>query len=141
MGTFSAQQALFLEGPQSLEVPVCHRMRRLDLHSLAPTRSRDPLLSPRIPITLAYDTNSNNIPHMKTIAISIDQKTLDAVDEVVARSSHLPNRSAVVRAAVRRFAEDELRRQTEERESAVLRKHRERLSRQVRALMKEQAQP
>jgi metal-responsive CopG/Arc/MetJ family transcriptional regulator len=78
---------------------------------------------------------------MKTIAISIDQKTLETVDELVAQSSHLRNRSAVVRAAVRAFVEDELRRQAEERERAILRKNRQKLSRQARALIEEQARP
>lgn len=78
---------------------------------------------------------------MKTIAISIDQKTLETVDELVTQSSHFRNRSAVVRAAVRAFAEDELRRQAEERERAVLRKNRQKLSRQARALIEEQARP
>jgi metal-responsive CopG/Arc/MetJ family transcriptional regulator len=88
---------------------------------------------------LANDPNRNRIDNMKTIAISIDQKTLETVDHLVARSSHLRNRSAVVRAALRAFAEDELRRQTEERERAVLRKNRKRLSRQARALIAVQA--
>ena len=76
---------------------------------------------------------------MKTIAITIDEETLRSVDELIARSEHLRNRSAVVRTAVREFAERERRRQAEERDRAVFHKHRGRLSRQARALIAEQA--
>ncbi|MCK6555035.1 ribbon-helix-helix domain-containing protein [Candidatus Binatia bacterium] len=76
---------------------------------------------------------------MKTIAISIDESTLETVDRLVAGSSLLRTRSAVVRVAVRAFAADELRRLAEEREREVVRKHRQRLSRQARALIAEQA--
>ncbi len=76
---------------------------------------------------------------MKTIAITIDEATLKSVDELIAHSEHLRNRSAVVRAAVQEFAGRELQRQTEEREREILRKHRRRLSRQARALIAEQA--
>ena len=76
---------------------------------------------------------------MKTIAISIDESTLRCVDELIAHSEHLRNRSAVVRTAVREFAERERRRQTEEREREIFRKHRRRLSRQARALITDQA--
>ena len=78
---------------------------------------------------------------MKTIAITIDEGTLRSVDELVARSEHLRSRSAVVRTALREFAERERRRQAEERDRAVFRKHRGRLSRQARALIAEQARP
>jgi metal-responsive CopG/Arc/MetJ family transcriptional regulator len=76
---------------------------------------------------------------MRAIAVSIDEKTLERVDALVASSHHLRNRSAVVRAAVRAFAEDELRRQSEEHERTVLHKNRQRLARQARALIGAQA--
>ena len=79
------------------------------------------------------------IRHMKTIAITIDEGTLKSVDELIAHSEHLRNRSAVVRTAVQEFAKRERQRQTEEREREILRKHRRRLSRQARALVAEQA--
>ena len=78
---------------------------------------------------------------MKTIAISMDEATLERVDDLVGTSGHLRNRSAVVRLAVREFAERELRRQEEEREREVLRRNRRRLERQSRALVREQARP
>jgi metal-responsive CopG/Arc/MetJ family transcriptional regulator len=76
---------------------------------------------------------------MKTIAITIDERTLKSVDELIAHSEHLRNRSAVVRTAVQEFAERERRRQAEEREREIFRKHRRRLSHQARALIAEQA--
>ena len=77
--------------------------------------------------------------HMKTIAITIDERTLKSVDELIAHSEHLRNRSAVVRTALQEFAERERRRQIEEREREILRKHRQRLARQARALIADQA--
>jgi Arc/MetJ-type ribon-helix-helix transcriptional regulator len=77
--------------------------------------------------------------HMKTIAIPIDEVTLDKVDRLVAQSERLRNRSSAIRLALREFAERELQRQTEEREGAILRKHRGRLARQARMLVREQA--
>lgn len=76
---------------------------------------------------------------MKTIAITIDEDTLGKVDELVAASDHMPNRSAAIRQAIREFAERELRRQGEERERVVLRKHRRRLASEARALVRVQA--
>lgn len=69
----------------------------------------------------------------------MDEGTLKNVDDLIAQSAHLRNRSAVVRTAVREFAERERQRQTEEREREIFRKHRRRLSRQARALIADQA--
>lgn len=77
--------------------------------------------------------------HMKTIAIAIDERTLKSVDELIAHSEHLRNRSAVVRMALQEFAERERRRQIEEREREIVRKHRQTLARQARALIADQA--
>jgi metal-responsive CopG/Arc/MetJ family transcriptional regulator len=77
--------------------------------------------------------------NMKTIAITIDEQTLQSVDELIGASRQLRNRSVVVRLALREFAERERRRLAEERERAVLRKQRGRLARQARALIAEQA--
>ena len=77
--------------------------------------------------------------HMKTIAVTIDEQTLKCVDALVATSSRLRNRSAVVRAALRQFAEQERRRQMEEQDRQILRPQRSRLARQARALIAEQA--
>lgn len=78
---------------------------------------------------------------MKTIAVTIDEDTLKLLDEVVAAGPRRRNRSALVRAAVREFAERERRRLREEHERAVLRKHRGRLARQARHLIAVQARP
>lgn len=79
------------------------------------------------------------IYNMKTIAITIDTETLTSIDELIAHSEHLRNRSAVVRTALHEFAERERRRQAEECEREIFRKHRRRLSRQARALIADQA--
>ena len=77
---------------------------------------------------------------MKTIAITIDERTLELLDELKDGSSRR-SRSALVRTALREFAERECRRQVEAKDSAVFRKHRRRLARQARALISEQARP
>lgn len=78
---------------------------------------------------------------MKTIAISIDTTTLEKVDRLVRTSSRLPNRSTAIRLAIREFAERELQRQSEAREREILHRHRQRLTRQARVLVREQARP
>ena len=78
---------------------------------------------------------------MKTIAITIDEATLKLLDELAAAAPRLRSRSALVRAALREFAERERRRETEAREHEVFRKHRKRLARQARMLISEQARP
>jgi metal-responsive CopG/Arc/MetJ family transcriptional regulator len=75
---------------------------------------------------------------MKTIAVTIDDATLKLLDALTGRTSR-QSRSALVRTALREFAERELRREVEAKESAVFRKHRKRLARQARALIAEQA--
>ena len=82
--------------------------------------------------------NYNILNNMKTIAITIDDVTLALLDEL---SSGQParKRSALVRAALREYAERERRRVTEQREGEVFRKNRTQLTRQARALIREQA--
>jgi metal-responsive CopG/Arc/MetJ family transcriptional regulator len=77
------------------------------------------------------------IANMKTIAVTIDESTLKLLDELSNGMSR--SRSALVRTALREFAEREHRRETEAKESAVFRKHRRRLAQQARALISEQA--
>ena len=77
--------------------------------------------------------------NMKTIAITIDEMTLKLLDELAAGSPMLGNRSALVRAAVREFAERVRRSEIETREDRILKKHRRRLARQAAALIAEQA--
>ena len=76
---------------------------------------------------------------MKTIAVTIDETTLKLLDELAASSPRPCSRSALVRMAVREFAERERQRDMEAREHEILRKHRKRLARQAQALIAEQA--
>jgi metal-responsive CopG/Arc/MetJ family transcriptional regulator len=76
--------------------------------------------------------------NMKTIAITIDDATLKLLDELNA-GQPARKRSALVRAALREFAERERRRVTEEREREVFRKNRTQLAREARMLIREQA--
>ena len=81
---------------------------------------------------------------MKTIAVSIDDRTIELLDAMVGKpgeGSRHRSRSAVVRAAVREFAEREARCRIEERDADVLKRNRKRLERQARALVAEQGQP
>ena len=72
--------------------------------------------------------------YMKTIAVTIDETTLNLLDELAASSPHTRNRSALVRIAVREFAEREQRRKKEIQEHEILYKHKKLLARQARAL-------
>jgi metal-responsive CopG/Arc/MetJ family transcriptional regulator len=74
---------------------------------------------------------------MKTIAITIDDATVALLDELSA-GQPARKRSALVRAALREFAERERRRVTEQREGEVFRKNRTQLAREARALIREQ---
>lgn len=78
------------------------------------------------------------ITNMKTIAVTIDETTLKMLDEL-SHGRSPRSRSALVRKALREYAEAQLRREMEAKESAVFRKHRKRLARQARALISEQA--
>jgi metal-responsive CopG/Arc/MetJ family transcriptional regulator len=64
--------------------------------------------------------------------VTVDEGTLQLLDELTGTSSRLRNRSALVRTAPREFAEQERRRAIEMRDGAVFRKHRARLARQAR---------
>ena len=79
------------------------------------------------------------ISNMKTIAVTVDEVTLKVLDELTDASPRLRSRSAVVRTALREFAERERRREIEAKEGEVFRKHRKRLARQARILISEQA--
>jgi metal-responsive CopG/Arc/MetJ family transcriptional regulator len=83
----------------------------------------------------------DRLPNMKTIAVTIDEATLKLLDELTDGSPRLRSRSALVRTALREFAERERRRAIEARESEVFRKHGKRLARQARILISEQARP
>ncbi|MBI4263132.1 MAG: hypothetical protein HY657_02045 [Acidobacteria bacterium] len=66
--------------------------------------------------------------------MTIDQDTLDRVDRFGGG-----NRSRVIREAVRDYLARRERAVEEEREAAVIRRHRGRLARQARALVRAQA--
>jgi len=74
---------------------------------------------------------------MKTIAI--DEATSKLLDELAETSSRRRSRTALVRAALRQYAERERRRATEAKDGAIFRKHRKHLARQARVLILEQA--
>ncbi|MBI3072005.1 MAG: ribbon-helix-helix protein, CopG family [Deltaproteobacteria bacterium] len=79
---------------------------------------------------------------MKTIAISIDDPTIAAVDSLIAeKTTAWRSRSAVIRDAVKAFVIERQARAREEREREIIRKHRTRLRRQAAALVREQAKP
>jgi predicted transcriptional regulator len=74
---------------------------------------------------------------MKTIAI--DEATLKLLDELAETSSRRRSRAALLRAALRQYAEGKSRRESEAKDGELFRKHRKRLARQARALIAEQA--
>jgi metal-responsive CopG/Arc/MetJ family transcriptional regulator len=78
---------------------------------------------------------------METIAITIDRATLDRVDRLAARrgGSGRANRSRVIREAVQEYVARFERAVEDEREAAVIHRHRGRLARQASALVREQA--
>jgi metal-responsive CopG/Arc/MetJ family transcriptional regulator len=78
---------------------------------------------------------------MKTIAVTVDEATLRLLDKLSAGEPRRRTRSALVRAALREFAERERRRADEEREREIFRKHRHRLAREARWLVDQQARP
>ncbi|HUF90951.1 MAG TPA: hypothetical protein VMR23_01145 [Candidatus Limnocylindria bacterium] len=71
----------------------------------------------------------------------MDEVTLRLLDELAASEPQRRTRSALVRAALREFAERERRRVVEEREREIFRRNRKQLTRQARLLVKGQARP
>jgi len=79
---------------------------------------------------------------MKTIAITIDEKTLASVDRLVGRGGPTgKNRSHLIRQAVADYLSRLERIVDDQREDLILRRHRGRLARQASALIREQAKP
>ncbi len=80
----------------------------------------------------------NIIYNMKTIAITIDEPTLERIDCLMTNNS-VPwkSRSEVIRQAVQEF----VARMEDEREREIFRRHSARLNRQAAALVREQAKP
>ena len=80
------------------------------------------------------------IRNMKTIAITIDDDTLERVDRLGGRAGQARrNRSRVIRQAVQEYVSRLERTAENEREAAVIRRHSGRLARQASALVREQA--
>jgi len=79
--------------------------------------------------------------NMKTIAISIDDDTLERVDRLTTKTPGAKNRSQVIRQAVREYVQRAEQTAEDEREARIVRQHRGRLSRQARTLVREQAKP
>jgi metal-responsive CopG/Arc/MetJ family transcriptional regulator len=76
---------------------------------------------------------------MKTIAITIDDETLDHVNRLVERGGRTSrNRSQLIRQAVHDYVLRVERLADDEREAAIVRRHRGRLARQANALVREQ---
>ncbi len=79
---------------------------------------------------------------MKTIAITIEEKTLAHVDRMVRRGGDgARNRSQLIRQAVHEYVSRLDRLADDEREAAIVRRHRGRLARQATALVRRQATP
>ena len=74
---------------------------------------------------------------MKTIAISIDQPTLERIDELAKRRGM--NRSELVREATQDYIAEKEAETEEERERKIFRRHKNKLKKQAAALIGEQA--
>lgn len=77
---------------------------------------------------------------MKTIAITMDTETLDRMDRLASRGGPgRTNRSRLIRQAVQEYVSRLEHAAEDEREAAIIRRHRGRLTRQANALVREQA--
>ena len=76
---------------------------------------------------------------MKTIAMTIDEASLERIDQLTAKDSTWKSRSQVIRQAVHRFVAELERADEEAREREVFRRNATRLDRQAAALIEEQA--
>lgn len=79
---------------------------------------------------------------MKTIAITIENDTLESIDEFARKSPRRGgSRSGIIRMAIREFLTKQRQRDREAQEQEIFKRHRKRLERQARALISEQAKP
>lgn len=79
---------------------------------------------------------------MKTIAITIDETLLDRLDRLTRRRSPgAGNRSKLIRDAVGDYLTRLERAAEDEREAAIVDRHRARLARQATAALRAQAKP
>jgi len=76
---------------------------------------------------------------VKTIAITVDEDTLELIDRLHTSSGKFRSRSAFIRAAIREFVEQTNKRLEEERESELVHQNKELLEKQLKALVEEQA--
>lgn len=81
---------------------------------------------------------SIGIPNMKTIAITIDEPTLKALDDMAAEGS---SRSHLVRLAVRAWLEQVRQLRDDARESEILERNADLLKRQASAVISDQHEP
>jgi hypothetical protein len=78
---------------------------------------------------------------MKTIAISIDEPTLGALDRLAQKGSARGKRSELVREALVEYIARREGLEQEAMEQAAITKHRSLLARQAKAMVAEQARP
>ena len=85
---------------------------------------------------------------MKTIAVSIDEPTLQALDRVASepggtgrKGRASTNRSKIVRRALREYIERREKAAREEKERSIFAANRETLAREAAALVADQAKP
>jgi len=78
---------------------------------------------------------------MRTIAVSIDEPTILALDRLLRGGRKQRKRSELVRQALAEFLARRAREEREERERAAIARHRVLLARQAKALVAEQARP
>jgi metal-responsive CopG/Arc/MetJ family transcriptional regulator len=79
---------------------------------------------------------------MRTIAITIDDDLLARLDRLASGAGQgAPNRSRLVREALHDYLTRIEQLAEQEREAAVVHRHRDRLARQAKALVYEQAKP
>lgn len=77
---------------------------------------------------------------MKTIAITIDEETVQRLERLSRRQGRgRPNRSKLIRDAVNDYLARLERASDDEREAAIVRRHRGRLAQQAAAAVKAQA--
>jgi len=74
---------------------------------------------------------------MKTIAITIDESTLQRIDQLAKQRGM--NRSEVVREAAQEYIAEKEAESEDERERQIFRRYKNRLKKQTAALIKEQA--
>lgn len=70
----------------------------------------------------------------------MDEETLERIDGLIRRDGS-GNRSRVIRQAVRAYVSQIERDHEQQREAAIVRRHRARLARQAKALVRQQAEP